>query len=165
MLSYHPAYDPHHTALRMLQIFLYDDTKKYYKHEVRIIDFYILFPELIDEITTTRPLMHLKKQVAPDDNEYFTPGRPKTVFRQMEEIQDTALSILLTTDMVEKKDKKYSAIKDNTPPALVGLVSHKNKGEAKVMHLLTTLQQEVPSIGEGSLKDRSGLVEYRYDAV
>ena len=149
----------------MLQMFLYDDTRKYYKHEIRIIDFYILFPELIDDIRTTRSLMHLKKQVAPDDNEYFTPGRPKTVFRQMEEIQDTALSILLTTNMIEKKDKKYSALKNNMPPDLIDLVSYNNREEAKVMRLLTTLQQEVPSIGEGSLKDRSDLVEYRYDAV
>jgi hypothetical protein len=54
MLSYHPSLDLHHTILRILQIFIYDKEKCYKIDEIRILDFYITFPELISEIRVTK---------------------------------------------------------------------------------------------------------------
>jgi hypothetical protein len=165
MLSYHPALDPYHTALRILQVFTYDTSRKLYKHDVRIIDFYMLFPELIKNIRTTKEHMYEKKRISPDENKYFTPKKPESVFGKMEEIHDAAFNMLLTTGIIKRDQDKYIISDDVSGYSIVEMAKSKNKDKEDVLSLLMSLEREVPSVGEDSLKDRSGLDEYRYDPV
>lgn len=164
MLSYHPASDPYHAALRMLQLCAYDEDRSFYKHNLKILSFYLLFPEFIKKIVVTQPLAYKKKTVSPSENKYFTPSDKKNVFTQMNEIQDVAISLLINLDVIRKEEGKYR-LSESRESALVEMAKEKNEQQDAVVSFLMDLSNQVPELGEKSLKDRTNLMEYRYDYV
>lgn len=83
----------------------------------------------------------------------------------MEEIHDASFNMLITTGIIERDQDKYGISDNVSGYSIVEMAKRKNKDQEDVLSLLMSLEREVPSVGEDSLKDRSGLDEYRYDPV
>jgi hypothetical protein len=160
---YHPVFDPYHTILRILEILVYGNGDGYTKNQIRIMDFYLSFPEFVKDIKTTRSLMYKKKSVSPETNKYYTPDERKAVFIQMEEIHEAALRVLVTSGIVGSEEGRYFVITDELTGSLEDLVQQRIQETKEVLDVLVELADQTPPIGEGSLKDRTGLLEHRYD--
>jgi hypothetical protein len=102
--------------------------------------------------------------VSPGANEYYTPSSPKSVFRKVESIQDTAIKILVNKGILEKEKCGYILVESSVTPEVEGIVEERNEQMEEVMDLLITLTENSSPLGKDSLKDRAGLMEFRYDA-
>lgn len=170
-LSYQPAFDPYHAVYRLLRICrsvlagksLHDD-------HMRILDFYLLFPFRIDEIRLKKPHQRFKKLAR-----QFSAAKPygelpedKVLFGRMQPLQTAAFDTLATNNLIDTSLYQTGTIRptDNSiNPALAQRLDADNTNQADLMNFLATLATEYELLGTDGLKDRTKLMEYRYDAV
>jgi hypothetical protein len=167
MLAYHPALDPYHATLRFLQILNYGDAE-YELDALRILDFFLVFPEEIQLIRLPRELQHWKTQLKGVNNPYWFDGDRLLTFAQMKLIQNTALSLLSAKGLIDAKKLQNGRVKlqpERLPTPLAGLLAEKNAATASLMTFLVSILGTLPVRGHDGLKDRSKLMEFRYDTV
>ena len=164
MLIYHPALDPYHCTFRMLQVLGYAPERQYDKRALRILDFYAVFPHLISNIRLRREHMKWRKRFLGLDNPYWFGGEPALVFAQMEPLQETAQNLLYAQGLTDPSLYPGSiklvidAFRRLTLPASTSM-------SGDLLEFLVTILGEFPFHGYGGLKDRTGLMEHRYDAA
>jgi hypothetical protein len=164
MLIYHPAYDAFHCLFRLLII-----TDIHLEIEIpklRIIDFYFLFPAELRTVTLPKEQNEIKKMAKGMVNRYRGPINPGQVFREIEHIQLAAIAALAAADLIDKEQLVKGLVQRTSVP-----LGRDIRG--KVDEILASLPQGVtyilneltkfPLKGDGGLKHRTGLLEYRYD--
>ena len=165
MLIYHPALDPYHSAFRMLHLLAHDPERQYDRRALRILDFYALFQQLIPTIRLQKPLLKWRRQFSGRDNPYWFSGEPALVFARMEPLQATALDLLYAQGLVDPAkypDGQVQLLPDQfrrVSPPEPALMSR------DVLEFLVNHLGALPLHGPGGLKDRTHLLEYRYDDV
>lgn len=168
MLSYDKSFDPLHTSLRMLRILEALPAEQHPTELVRILDFYLAFPHKISEIRVPRALLSLKKRFVRPANPYIFLGDSFFQFSRMKVIQETAFRLLSGRGLisVEVLAKGY-ATRTDVPLSekLQNLIKELNEGQADLLGVLTDELAQIPLLGVGGLKDRTGLIDFRYDAV
>lgn len=168
MLIYHPAYDIHHCCFRTLQLLSVLPKKAYDTERIRILDFFLLFPEQIHTIRFPNEVKNQRKYFKSLRNRYEDVRDPKRIFFQLEGYQLTAFQVLainglidsgqLNSDMVQRTTKELS-------PALAKAVSTANSKMSPILELLSGPLNKVDLYGDSGLKFRTKLFEYRYDAT
>jgi hypothetical protein len=167
VLAYHPALDPYHAALRILQILDYHETE-YELDALRILDFFLVFPEEIGSIRLPKHAQSWRAQFSSPANPYWFEGDRLLAFAQMKIIQNTALSLLSAKGLIDPNSLRRGRVKlvpDKIPPQLEALLSDKNAESASLVTFLVSVLGELPVRGRDGLKDRSKLMEFRYDTV
>jgi hypothetical protein len=166
MLIYHPAFDVNHARLRLIQLLDSAKPPELSFDLLRILDFYFLFPHLLADIKLTRGMTGLKRELAGRANKYNRVPSPRTLIRQMEGVQETAVRALEAVRLVELPLAGVSVVKRSSAPLPEGLVKVINEQPAEEKALAQALATEVAKIplnGPDGLKARTGLLEYRYD--
>ncbi|RXH34393.1 ABC-three component system middle component 5 [Bradyrhizobium zhanjiangense] len=170
-LSYQPAFDPYHAMFRFLRIFaaIGRSTSMLADH-ARILDFYLLFPFKISGIRLI-PQHRRFRAVA----QHFENRRPygdqpddSLVFTRMKPLQVAALDTLAEKQLIDAPNWQQGIAlrtQHSIAPPLAARVNRANKADAELMEVLTALATEYDLLGRDGLKDRTGLLEYRYDAV
>jgi hypothetical protein len=170
-LSYQAAFDPFHAMYRDLRILnAIGPFKPLFVDHVRILDFYLLFPFKISAIRLIP--QHRRFRGLADDYENAQPygSQPDNaqIFARMKPIQIAALESLAEKQIIDAAELKNGNVirtEISLPPALVARVSSANAREPQLMEAISALGSEYPLLGQNGLKDRTGLLEYRYDAV
>jgi hypothetical protein len=170
-LTYNEAFDPYHAAFRFLRLHLACDMKVRVPFDtIRILDFYLLFPfrlqsmKFFDEDKGWRKVSKSYGEQAP----YGTMPNDTTVFSRMETFQRAAASSLvisgyLAPDAWDHNEVQFT--KEVIPDVLRLRCSELNTRMRDVMEILCQLGTRYPLGGRDGLKDRTGLLEYRYDPV
>jgi hypothetical protein len=172
-LSYSAAYDPYHTVFRFLVLLSVADDGSITRETLRVCDFYMCFPWFLDEFSAPRTLVGFAARRNAIVRRY--PKTPydvvpdKTVlFDRMEAFQALAWETLIAKGLIHPSDASAGIarlVSDKVPHGLLESIqaySSKNK------ELITLLSKEIPLIkyyGDTGIKQRSGLMEYRYDNV
>jgi hypothetical protein len=170
-LSYQAAFDPFHAMYRDLRIFdAIAPLKPLLVDHVRILDFYLLFPFKISTIRLIQ--QHRKFRTLADEYASTQPysNQPENVqvFNRMKPMQIAALETLAEKqiiDAAELKNGKVARTNLPLPVALYERVHTANATEGRLMEAIAALGSEYSLLGQNGLKDRTGLLEYRYDAV
>jgi len=166
MLIYHPAFDAYHCTIRIVALLV--DCKRLDVEKARILDFYLAFPSAMQSMRLPAELASLRAMLRQMDNVYRDPVSPKRTFAEMRHVQLAALGCLAAADIIDGA-KLPSGIVERTnkplPSKLEAAITNFMADENEVMQLLATKVAEMPTAGPNGLKDRSGLLEYRYDAV
>lgn len=170
-LSYQPAFDPYHTMYRFIRILvaLGDATSLLVDH-ARILDFYLLFPFRIAQIRLTPQHRRFRSasQAYEDRRPYGNQPEDVLIFDRMKPMQLAALDTLATKGIIDPKSlQRGVAIRAETPiPAdLSTRASSANAADSLLMEMILVLATQYSLLGRDGLKDRTGLLEYRYDAV
>lgn len=170
-LSYQAAFDPFHAMYRNLRILdAIDRSKSLFVDHIRILDFYLLFPFKISSIRMT-PQHRKFRAVATeyeDRRPYGEEPDSTQVFARMRPMQIAALETLAKkqiVDATELKNGKVLRSDTSLPPELAKRIEGANASEPKLMEAISALGSEYPLLGTSGLKDRTGLLEHRYDAV
>ncbi|NOR69727.1 MAG: hypothetical protein GQ532_08565 [Methylomarinum sp.] len=168
MLIYHPRNDVFHCSFRMLSILSIIEKNDIEFSRLKIIDFYIVFPHLINTISFPRVkgISKIKKVVQTFPIPYENLPSRRMLFSEMGDFQLQAIDILKSKDILEIShdsmiskgefffdDEIQSLIKDNR-------ITSKNFNKNFIEILM-----KCELYGEKGLKSRTGLMEYRYDAV
>lgn len=170
-LTFEPALDPFHAIFRLLR--LRPSLMKVGplpRDQVRILDFYLLFPYRAVDIRLTpqhrkyRKLASQYESVRP----YGDQPEDSALLKRMEPMQLAALDTLAGHNLIDFERWRLGEVRITTaqvPEDLAGRVEAANKHDSELMDFLDTLGSAYQLTGPGGLKDRTGLLEYRYDAV
>lgn len=167
MLIYNPSLDPYHCAVRLLTISVMHDKDLPFE-TAQIIDFGFLFPEVLINARLPNSISSLRKSA----REHVSPFRPapksKSAIRSIRSIQLSAGSTLAMNDLIDREKFKDGVLKAQLPALpeslLVACQSFLNGNKDFYTAVITSLVT-VPLSGHDGLKHRTGLMEYRYDAV
>jgi ABC-3C biological conflict system middle component len=169
-LVFQPALDPYHATFRLFRLFPILKGTALSRDHVRILDFYLLFPFLISSVRLSREGQHFKKLARKYANlkPYGQQPEGALLFARMDAMQNAALDTLAFNSFLEKEALTMDqvVITNKMPPREVSQRAVElNEQQADLLEFLQSLATEYPLLGEGGLKARTGLKEYRYDAI
>jgi hypothetical protein len=165
MLTYHPAHDPYHSALRMLRILAHDPVQTRTREQLQILDFYLTFPELIADIRLPPKETRHRNAFRKRRNEYNFSGDPRMIFRQMQQLQDAALRLLISTGVITETPTGYSLDVSKLTPAMQEVLTLDHDEDHYALNYVTMTLGALPVTGKDGLKARTGLMEFKYDAA
>lgn len=165
MIGYHPALDPYHTSFRILQI-LDVAGRSLDREAVRILDFFLVFPEAIEAIQLPREHVMWRSRLRRQPNQYWFTGDRTMVFDQMRPVQESSIALLGAAGWTRVTGVAENEIELVHPPeGLLGRVREASTSNSEVLEFLATVLAPLDVTGADGLKRRSGLLEYRYDAT
>jgi len=168
MLTYHPIHDPSHCIFRMLC--LLEDIKKseILWDQIKILDFYVLFPHLIWQISFPQELRDYKNELKKIKPPYENLTSPSRLMFELNVIQEQSVKAMIAKGLIENDtfaSGKIRLRKELVPTGIKNSIqkaSFRNENWYEFLtRFLTTLQVK----GKNGLKDRTGLMEYKYDVV
>jgi len=166
MLIYHPAYDAHHCTIRMLA--LLTKMPSFEIEKARILDFYLAFPGAAVTFRLPMEIKQVRRIFQSMKNIYRDPVSAKRTFTEIRQVQLAALSCLAAAGMInEKKLQKGIVERTDTPlpNTFKNAVNSFINQEEQLLNALVENIANIPTAGPHGLKDRSELLEYRYDAT
>lgn len=167
MLIYHPAYDAYHCIFRMLTITSQHRFLEYSK--LRILDFYFCFPAEVALVQLPQEHIEVKKVARAAKNIYRGPISAQRVFRELEPIQRTAARLLSLSGVFSHAEFEENGQIVRTgqilPKELVSSIGKSTEMLDAVQEFVVFKMAGIPLQGIGGLKQRTGLMEHRYDAV
>lgn len=170
-ISYSEAFDPYHTIYRFIRsrdIFGYNE--RFHFDMVRILDFYLLFPFCIQDMSlmsSDRTWRKVSKSYAWMEP-YGGLRNETSVFTRMEVFQEVAMNTLANMNLVSPEDWKNKIVRFQETELNEEIISRANQANSQMQDVIEILEQikdRYPLRGKGGLKDRSGLLEFRYDAL
>lgn len=135
---------------------------------LRILDFYLLFPHLLRDARLPQMVKGRARRLGLEGNSYSLPAEPRTVFTQMAPIQTQGVKRLLSVGLAVLDLQDASLIRRSemsAPGEISEAVARRNSEQKELVALLVGEVARMPVRGKDGLKDRTGLMEYRYDAV
>lgn len=170
-LTYNEAFDPYHAVFRFLRLHLACNIgTKLPFDTLRILDFYLLFPfrlqamKLFSDDTSWRRISKAYEDQAP----YGAMPDDSTIFARMEPFQRAAAASLvhsghLISDVWDLNEVQFTT--EALPVAVAARCSELNNRMKDIVGILCQIKARYPLGGRDGLKDRTGLLEYRYDSV
>lgn len=137
---------------------------------VRILDFYLLFPFLIGEIRLS-PAHRRYKKIAQNYERlrpYGEQPESRTLFERMEPMQIAALETLASRNIIEPSllnDSKVQLEPTAVPRELAARAAQANEADHELLEFLNIIATQYEVLGQNGIKSRSGLMEFRYDAI
>ena len=169
--TFQPALDPFHSIFRLLRLRrLFPERAPLHRDHVRILDFYLLFPFRIGSIRFQRQDMHFRSLARryEQSKPYGEQPEDRIIFNRMEPMQIAALETLSKRELIEPDEWKVAAVAPTAtlvPEQLAARIEELNAQEPDLISFLEVLASRYELLGSDGLKARTGLLEYRYDAV
>lgn len=170
-LSYIAAYDPYHAIFRTCAL-LGDGEDEWSIDALRIMDFYTCFPWLLVDL---RPARNVEGQVKAfnrvtkryQPSTYQIAPESSVLFGRMRPAQLAALNSLAANGYIDADRFRNSVAKRTRRPLPAKVDAAVTKFISDNDDLITLLRSlgAMSLFGDGGLKERSGLQEYRYDHV
>lgn len=166
MLIYSPAFDIQHAMFRILRLLESMPKQSVDVDRVRILDFFILFPEKIEAICFPAELRKQRALFKVGYNPYRHLENPRRMLFDLEPFQLAALQCIAAYGLIDKDALRKSQVVRTTkslPEHLAERIKQRNKDNRVLVDLLSVEFSRLPFFGDGGLKERSGLSEVRYD--
>ena len=168
MIIYHPKNDIYHCMFRFITIASIQDLEEFEFTRLRIYDLYFLFPHLIKEISfpRVRGIAALMKKISELQEPYESLPDKKRLFSEMGDYHIQALQTLLAKDIFNEVGSNRLRIGSRYQSRVVSELLSDNQYVSNSFYgdVLRVLNQ-VDLSGDSGLKKRTGLMEYRYDAI
>lgn len=169
-LSYQAALDPFHALFRLLRLWPVLNRGPLPRETIRILDFYLLFPFRIGEIRVAKPHLRYKRlaKTYANTRPYGEQPEGRALLNRMEPIQDAALNTLAANGLIDPDQLFLGEVRITDAPIpedIAPRVRAMNDSQADLIEFLGILGSEYNLLGPDGLKDRTGLLEYRYDPV
>lgn len=166
MLIYHPAYDAYHCVFRILLIA--NSASSLEVDKVRLLDYYLTFPSEVAAIRLPPGSNEIRQQAKAFRNVYCAPVSARSAFRDLRHVQEAALRCLTASGHLDRSAMEGGFIvrsKAGLAADLVDRLADYRLAREPVATFVLSELAAWPLLGPSGLKDRSGLMEYRYDAV
>lgn len=167
MLIYHPAFDIYACVFRMLQLLEVMDKETIELERLRIWDFYLTFPNEARKIKFPMQLSELKKVFKEKDpNPYEDLIDPKRILQRMKSYQLAALKCLVSYGLIDGELLTKKVVKRTEKVLNQELIKEflNISEERRNIIKLVIGFAELPLYGAVGLKQRSGLLDFKYDA-
>ena len=136
---------------------------------LRLLDFYLLFPSAVVEMRLPRGATAWRKRFRGLSNPYVFPeGSSRSVFRQVRPIHEHGVALLAAKGLLDPDAFQEGRIESSfrsLPAGLAELVHSLTEPDAMVLRFFREVADQLALVGRDGLKDRSGLMEFRYDTT
>lgn len=168
-LAYHPAFDAGHALFRFMRLREGLRLSELEFDKLRILDFYLLFPFRAEAIRFKQADMKLRALARQEQQRAGYASLPSDValFGRMEAAQVAAAQTLAAKGAFAGEELRRGIARFEPfglPDDLQTRVRTENTKDASIFAILSPLAT-YPLLGRDGLKDRTGLIEYRYDKV
>lgn len=170
-LTYNEAFDPYHASFRIMRLNTICKFETAIPFDaIRILDFFLLFPFRMQRMSfksNHRSFRRISK-VFEQDKPYGVLPDDQIIFTRMEPFQRAAVSTLAMKGIVSTSFWAEGSLKfptDSVPHAIAERCVSLNAAHKEFVAALRSLSSDYELYGKGGLKDRSGLLEFRYDAI
>ncbi len=167
MLVYHSAFDMYHSVFRMIQL-LSNLKQDYVELErLRIWDYYLAFPNEMSKIRYEKDSKDIKNLFPDKYNPYEVVLDGKIIFEKMRPYQMTAIKTLASHGLIDKNflsENRVTKIKNIDLVETLKEFEPLSERELNIIKIMTSYFCNMPLYGDNGLKDRTNLLEYRYDA-
>lgn len=167
MLVYSQAYDLYHTMFRILQI-MEKSKQDLEVDKLRILDFYLAFPAELLEIRSFVGFRKYERFLKAESNTYERVIDRKRLFFKMEHIQISAMKALISYDLFDANEFKKGKLKRTNLQLSESLSTRIQIANDENQNLITLITGPLASMnlyGHLGLKERTNLIEFKYDAV
>ncbi|MBF0250793.1 MAG: hypothetical protein HQL35_09230 [Alphaproteobacteria bacterium] len=168
MLIYHPAYDAHQAIFRMLALLEHHPEKRMALDQLRILDFYLLFPHLLADKSLSTKARSWKKRLAQMGSSYNRVPAPQMLLEQIHPLQRSALLHLAEEGLIDGEQLEAMIVArtdKEIPVAIRKAMVDQGDDERELVEFLATIVAAIPLTGPQGLKSRTSLLEHRYDPV
>lgn len=171
MIIYNQAFDLYHAIHRLL-LFLnkFDEGQSIEIDRIRIWDFYLLFPNQIHNIrlkNTDDEIRKFRRElIKKTKNPYDVIPENRKVFEKIRPYQMAAINCIASYGMIDKEDLRADQISIISKSRILDYSKHMgevSEKENNVIILMTTYFFDLKLTGSDGLKDRSNLIESKYD--
>ena len=166
MIIYHPASDINHCAFRFINILSDVENNQLDWQTLQILDFYYVFPHFLADIRLPRNPITTKSKLKNIPAAYEALPNPRRLMFGLKALHNETARALVAKGLLEKEPFLKNTIKLDTskiPPALNGRVEVNTKRNTTWYKLLVQVLAHHPLNGKDGLKDRTQLMEFRYD--
>jgi hypothetical protein len=169
VLIYHPMFDPYHCALRFSCILTDSQKPNMEWDRLRLLDFFVTFPHLLSRIRLPRALTSRRGQLRDVPEPYERLPASHRLFFQLNEIQVPAARVLGAKNIFNQEALKNGSVVVTNPAELAIQVNSIKaplafRSAACYPFVIKELA-ELTLNGRDGLKDRSGVMEFRHDAI
>ena len=171
MITFQPALDPHHTIFRILRLSVgLSQSLPLEIDKVRIIDYYLAFPFRASAFQFRRGQSALRRAVETYENVRPYGGFPddRDLFLRMRPVQTVAFETLAARGLIDPDALKQRMLLSgdaSIPEPLFKRIVEANSEQNDLITVLTAICETNQLLGSDGIKQRSGLMEYRYDAI
>lgn len=166
MLAYHPMDDANHCALRILSI-LHDATVSQLSMDaLRILDFYVLFPERLETFRFPKSVKGARKIVSAIPKPYEIQISNQLIFAKLSKIQEQTVRSLVARGILSRMgylEDKAELDKKTLSADITSILSNQGFRDSDWYQLIIDPLAKLPVFGADGLKSRSGLMEFRHD--
>lgn len=167
MLIYHPMQDANHCVFRTLLLLEHSIHKEIDIELYRLLDFYILFPYLLKQISPLpMELRAYKRLITKIPEPFESMLNTKRIIYELESLQTVALHSLLAKKFIDIDSFKLRKIKRTDEVLPKSILVAINEAESAREEWFRVVVNELPMVqfhGKKGLKMRTGLMEFRYD--
>lgn len=167
MLIYHPAYDANHCLYRLLAILRSTTEFSLTWDQLRILDYYYLFPSQLKNIKPwPLNIKEYKGRLRFIPEQFEDINNPARVLYDLQVFQKTAALELIAKGIISKLDFEIGLLKvdsDLLPEGYLDVVENDLFLKSDSFEIITKALPRVEFNGASGLKKRSGLMEYIYD--
>lgn len=170
-LTYEPAFDPYHAMFRVVRLReLLGERCLLPVDHVRIVDYFLLFPARASIVRTIRSHVSLRNGAvnASSSIRYGKQPDDRLIFSRMKSIQYAAYGTLANRHFLQEEklsDGIFTFTEREFPEAVRERASDLNKREPEASKFAVALAAGYEFLGPEGLKARTGLLEFRYDAI
>ena len=167
--QYHPAFDVYNCIFRMLRILICEEIKEIETNRLGLFDFYLIFPGLIKKIRILPRHQKAKNSFSSFRNRYnvaSVENQARHVFERIIPFREVALDCLKNKDMINiDKELSVSLNENQLPPEILAELLESNQKDKELIEFLCGTLYDYKLNGVNGLKDRTGLMEFKYEAI
>jgi hypothetical protein len=171
-ITYVAAFDPFHAIFRTVSLLQFGIGSTSEVDKVRIFDFYLCFPQLIEKFEGVRDIPGFVKaknrtKAKYPDNPYLKLPPPKQLFQRMAQHQIAGFNTLAALGFLDADAFQQDIVSMSTKKPTDRLLADVTKfiqSNSELFELIGLMSQ-LPLSGPSGLKKRSDLEEFRYDAI
>jgi len=163
MIIYHPAYDVHHCAYRVLNLLRSTEDMSVSKDSLRLMDFYYVYPHLLKRVKRSRPLLKYSAAIDAVDESFEVTPNPTSLFYELCRMQDSAFRSLEQKSLISLDGERVRLNFGRLPDVLLKGFDSDEFSKTIFFKALVTALPAVKMNGKDGFKERSGLMEFRYD--
>lgn len=157
----------YHCVYRLIQL-LSNLKEEYVELErLRMWDYYLAFPNEMTKIRYERGNNDIQNLFPKKENPYEIVLDSKIIFEKMKPYQLTAIKTLASYGLVKKDyltENRITKIDKTLFEDILKNYEPLSDRESNIIKIMTTYFYNMPLYGEKGFKDRTNLLEFRYDA-
>jgi ABC-3C biological conflict system middle component len=153
-------------VFRVLRLVRTLPAKDYDVLRIRILDFYLIFPEELGHLTFPRELVKFKSEFRKMSSKYNSMEDPFRMFSNLEPYHEAAFSCLASYGYISNTALREGKIRSTAllpSEDLQAAIDSSAQHSPDLIRLLTGPLAEMDLYGRSGLKARSDLFEHRYD--